>query len=98
LNAEEFFKRVVNGFQNRAQATGNELTLGLGGDVPKVLLADVGWLTQILNNLLANAMKFTKKGKVHCGILWKEGTLELSVEDTGSGIPKEDLERHPQAL
>jgi len=93
FECQELFKRVVNGFQNRAQATDNELTLGLGSDVPRVLLADVGWLTQILNNLLANAMKFTKKGKVHCGILWKEGALELSIEDSGSGIPKEDLER-----
>jgi CheY-like chemotaxis protein len=93
FECQELFKRVVNGFQNRAQATGNQLALNVANDVPRVLLADVGWLTQILNNLLANAMKFTKNGEVRCSISWMAETLELSVEDSGAGIPKEDLDR-----
>ncbi len=93
FECQELFKRVVNGFQNRSQATGNQLALNVANDVPRVLLADVGWLTQILNNLLANAMKFTKNGEVRCSISWSAETLELSVEDSGAGIPKEDLDR-----
>jgi CheY-like chemotaxis protein len=57
---------------------------------------------QILTNLLGNALKFTSKGRVAlsvalAGSIGEEATLTFRVEDTGSGIPKEDLERifHP---
>ncbi len=89
----ELFKRVVNGFQNRAEATGNDLRLDLDDALPRGLVADVGWLTQILNNLLANAIKFTSDGTIECRVEWQEGHVVLEVKDTGKGIAAEDLER-----
>ena len=89
----ELFKRVVNGFGNRAKATGNELSLEVSSDVPDVLTADVGWLTQIVNNLVANALKFTSDGRVSCDVSWRDGTLIAAVQDTGKGIAAEDLNR-----
>ena len=59
-------ERVAEGFASRAEATGNTLTMQVADSVPKVLLGDVGWLVQILNNLLANALKFTTEGQVQC--------------------------------
>jgi CheY-like chemotaxis protein len=47
-----------------------------------------------LNNLLANALKFTTEGQVKCEATWDElSGLRLAVRDTGEGIPKADLER-----
>ena len=87
-------ERVAEGFASRAEATGNTLTIHVADSVPKVLLGDVGWLVQILNNLLANALKFTTEGEVRCDATWEATSgLRLAVRDTGAGIPKADLER-----
>lgn len=87
-------ERVAEGFTSRAEATGNTLTMRVADSVPKILLGDVGWLVQILNNLLANALKFTTAGQVKCEATWDEiSGLRLAVRDTGEGIPKADLER-----
>jgi signal transduction histidine kinase len=87
-------ERVAEGFASRAEATGNTLTIHVADSVPKVLLGDVGWLVQILNNLLANALKFTTEGDVRCDVTWEATSgLRLAVRDTGAGIPKADLER-----
>ena len=46
----DFFKRVVNSFGKRAEATGNRLELAVEDAVPDALVADVGWVTQMMNN------------------------------------------------
>ncbi len=56
------------------------------------LYVDKNRLSQVLINLLTNAMKFTKEGYIHFGYrLVDEDTLEFYVSDTGCGIPKEQL-------
>jgi PAS domain S-box-containing protein len=57
-----------------------------------VALADRRRLTQVLLNLISNAIKFTPAGgtvKVECGCI--DGMVEVSVRDTGIGIPPEQL-------
>ena len=61
----DFFKRVVNSFGKRAEATGNRLELAVEDAVPDALVADVGWVTQMMNNLMANALKFTSAARSH---------------------------------
>ena len=50
-------------------------------------------IRQILFNLLSNAYKYTDRGSVAVRVRWHEGTLTLSVADTGRGIAKENLDR-----
>jgi len=89
----ELLKRIVNGFDNRAKATQNTLSLTVEEGVPRVLVGDVGWVTQMLNNLVSNALKFTDKGSIKCTASFDKDGMRLTVEDTGKGIPEQDLDR-----
>ena len=66
--------------------------------VPVDFIGDPSRLQQVVNNLVSNAVKFTKKGSVtlHVGGAHVDGknyNLELSVQDTGIGITTEQMER-----
>lgn len=65
-------------------------------NTPEQLLGDPGRLSQVLLNLLSNALKFTSKGFVRLeisvvGILDQEVKLRFTVSDSGIGIPAEKL-------
>jgi PAS domain S-box-containing protein len=53
------------------------------------IISDETKLVQVLNNLLGNALKFTKQGYINFGYIKKGNELEFFVEDTGIGIPAE---------
>ncbi len=64
--------------------------------IPGIIYGDPVRLTQILINIVGNAVKFTQKGSIALQITNKEitdndVTLEFIVRDTGIGIPKEKL-------
>ena len=50
-------------------------------------------IRQILFNLLSNAYKYTARGTITVRALWRDGTLTLSVSDTGEGIAEENIAR-----
>ena len=53
--------------------------------------SDPRLLEQMIRNLLANAMKYTKHGKVLLGCRRREGKLAIEIWDTGIGIPEAEL-------
>ena len=61
-------------------------TTGLA-DSESIIQTDSAKLTQILTNLVNNALKFTFKGGIEIGYTRFRGTLEFYVKDTGIGIP-----------
>ncbi len=66
--------------------------------IPEQVMGDAARLNQIVLNLLGNALKFTQKGSISVRLECLDQTdhdifLRLSVEDTGPGIPPENLER-----
>ena len=62
------------------------------GEMPWVSV-DPHRVRQILFNLLSNAYKYTDSGTVTVRVQWHDGTLSISVADTGKGISKENLAR-----
>jgi PAS domain S-box-containing protein len=68
------------------------------GNLSKELIGDSLRLKQVLTNLVANAMKFTKSGciKLSCNLVAEsvnEETIEFCIEDTGIGIPETALNK-----
>jgi PAS domain S-box-containing protein len=61
----------------------------------KVLEAEVdrSRMTQVLSNIVGNAVKFTKNGRIRvgCRMLQDQNMIEISISDTGGGIPSEVL-------
>lgn len=54
--------------------------------------SDEGKITQILRNLISNALKYTSAGSVRVMAQDKVDTLEISIKDTGIGIPESELD------
>src|SRR6185436_1175028 len=57
--------------------------------VPTPVLTDRTKLKTILKNLIGNALKFTKAGRVTIHASWSADMLTCAVADTGVGIPRE---------
>ena len=76
----------------RAHEKGLTLDFYLSPEVPKFIESDPVRLDQILGNLLTNALKFTSRGTVSLEILRQEQTLLFRVQDTGRGIPEEQID------
>ncbi|MEW6426818.1 MAG: PAS domain S-box protein [Thermodesulfobacteriota bacterium] len=79
-------------FLPRAETKGLLLRCNLGEGLPGIVCGDPGRLSQILLNLLDNAIKFTEQGEIRLSIdLGKTGDGEVEllfcVRDTGIGVP-----------
>lgn len=106
LNISNLVNEVA--FLCKTLINGKEVELLVNYDerIPKALLGDPSKLSQVLLNLLGNAVKFVEKGEIRLDINLKEKNskrlfLEFVVSDTGIGITNENLkhifESHRQA-
>ena len=75
-----------------AKDMGIRILLELDDRLPTVGF-DNDQITQVLTNLVDNAMKFTEKGDIVIKTSQKNGMIHVSVSDTGCGIKKKDLSR-----
>ena len=94
---------VERTFRQVAESKGTELDLLLDPALPRTLRTDERRLQQVLKNLLANAFKFTEKGRVslrigpatggwrpeHQALGAAKAVVAFAVTDTGIGIPKD---------
>jgi signal transduction histidine kinase len=58
-----------------------------------VVFADASLMRRIFQNLIANAIKFTPRGKVIIGARGLDDVIECWVSDNGAGIPADQLEK-----
>ncbi len=89
---------IVNSIEERAQAKGLAFKLDVDPSLPRELYGDDARISQVITNLLTNAVKYTHEGSVTFTIQGREkkdGKLRLyfDVKDTGIGIKEEDMGR-----
>ena len=89
---------LVNSVSERAKGKGLEFIVNADPTLPSSLIGDDVRVTQVIGNLLTNAVKYTEKGSVSLEIKCRqvttnEITLLVSVKDTGIGIREEDLDK-----
>jgi signal transduction histidine kinase len=88
---EELIQDVVQQFRIRAEGKGVELSMA-GGGRSHFANADIGLTERALGNLIDNAIRHTESGgSVTVSIRADGSMIEITVADTGSGIPKEAL-------
>lgn len=91
IDIDALLRNTVQSFHASATEKGIELRSQTIGYLPRIC-ADPGRLMQVLSNLVGNAIKFTPTGgTVRLEARVHDETIEVSVMDTGSGIPTESL-------
>lgn len=101
LDAKLVAKQVVQDFAGKAAAKGltlqfNDAETGSshGERVlapPAIICADLDQLNEILDNIIENAIKYTKQGGVKVSVDVDSNRVRFFVTDTGIGIPEEDV-------
>ena len=86
----EIAKRVKKSFEQKAREKNIKIELSLP-ESPIKLFADGDKVTQIFNNLVSNALRYTEKGKITITAKNKKEVVECCVSDTGVGIAKENI-------
>jgi PAS domain S-box-containing protein len=94
VNLFQLVKNIKNQFKSLAESKSIRMKSYVDDEVPEAVLADPIRISQILNNLVSNALKFTEQGEVTLLVQLvkmeqEKATIHFSVKDTGIGIPEE---------
>ena len=97
-NTASMINNLVNSISERARAKGLELAVNADEQLPCALIGDDVRVSQVIMNLLTNAVKYTEKGTVTLTVSLadkQDGRARIFVEvkDTGIGIREEDMDR-----
>ncbi len=76
-------------FRRKAEKKGLSFSLLTEGEIPDPVYGDAHRITQILTNLIGNAVKFTDKGGITVRCVYEDEKAVIRVEDTGIGIPED---------
>jgi two-component system phosphate regulon sensor histidine kinase PhoR len=92
VELNRFIDTVVKELSPHWQRKQLSLTVNVDSSLPLTVLANPDWLKQVLINLLDNAIKYTPAGgKIAICSQLSEGLAQVSITDTGIGIPASDL-------
>jgi signal transduction histidine kinase/DNA-binding NarL/FixJ family response regulator len=90
VNFPEFINQIVSMFELQARNKGLEFRFEIQGELPAVVKTDQKRLTQILINILGNALKFTKSGAIIFRVKYARELAHIEIEDTGPGIAESE--------
>jgi len=94
FDLREELRNLLDAVRPLTTDTGLELGLEIDARIPRRLRGDRMRLRQVLTNLLANALKFTERGRVDLrAARASRGRIRFAVEDTGVGLDAADLPR-----
>lgn len=90
LRARELVAAATEHLRPQVEAKGLELRVEASTDLPSVK-ADRAQIERVIVNLVANALRYTKHGEIRVSAERRDGSIAVSVSDTGQGIPAEYL-------
>jgi PAS domain S-box-containing protein len=87
---KEFTNELRRNFKHQIDDKGLSFNISLGKDLPEFIRSDSQRLSQILKNLMSNAIKFTEHGSINISVQ-KHGdkNISIAVKDTGIGIAED---------
>jgi signal transduction histidine kinase/CheY-like chemotaxis protein/purine-cytosine permease-like protein len=88
----EYIQQIISMFELQAINKGLKFHYQFSTDLPSVVRADHKRLSQILINILGNAVKYTREGSINLRFNYAREFLSIEVEDTGPGIKPAELE------
>ncbi len=98
LNLEDLINEVIDSFREAANKKNLQLTFSRAKDDKKSIhpeicvYSDKTIVHEALSNLIDNAIKYTEKGGVNINLFLNEqNNAVISIQDTGIGIPSEDI-------
>lgn len=97
FNLKQLLINIKQSLKELAIVNNNDFKLDVDYSIPDFLIGDPTKLSQIILNLINNALKFTKNGVVNVvaklnNLEDNYATLDFEINDTGIGIPAEKLE------
>jgi len=92
LRLPEYIQHIISMFELQATNKGLQFNYQISADMPPVVRADQKRLSQILLNIIGNAVKYTQTGSINLRFTYAREFLSMEVEDTGPGIKSSELE------
>ncbi len=92
VNIKDILDNVYKIFVQRLNEKNLNFELKIEENLPKISV-DIYRIEQLFINLIDNAIKYTDYGTIFVDISATDGMMQIIVEDTGIGIPKDKLER-----
>ena len=98
FSLKEVIDNVVNIFESQAAEKKIKINTSIDMELPDNLLGDPLRMTQVIANLMSNAIKFTEAGWIQLGVKVQRRTetdveVKISVQDTGIGMTEDELSR-----
>ena len=98
VDVSDLHDRVMGPFAAQAEGKGLKFIAEMDGEIPAVVRGDPLRVSQVLHNLLANAVKFTDQGEIRYRVRGEKLAedrvrFRFSVADTGPGISEEDQKK-----
>jgi signal transduction histidine kinase len=92
LDLLPLLRQAVTGLSLEAKKKGIQIKSALPKSLPHIY-SDSQRLTQVIVNLIGNALKFTQKGSITITAKVINNAIQITITDTGMGIKKEDIPR-----
>lgn len=83
-----FIEDKISFFQNELEAKKIKLIISLDNKIEDYAFDEIK-LTQVINNLMSNAIKYTEKGYIKVSTKKLKNEIHIDFEDTGAGVPDE---------